>query len=100
MSSLKVQFEEDTSTLFQFFVRKDPLPPSHVRIVASAILRRWLIDNQLSQLAQEIQASLTLPVLNTKPIADAISAGAEVTFFMTGGIYMERIKGDRLLFEG
>lgn len=91
VSSLKVQFEEDTRALFQFLVRKDPLPPSHVRIVTSGIVRRWLIDNQLNQLAKEIQASLTLPILDTKIIVDAISAGAEVTFFMAGGIYMDGV---------
>lgn len=91
MSSLQLQFEEDTRALFQLLLRKDPLPPSHVRIVASGIVRRWLIDNQITHLAQEIKASLTFPTLDTKVIEEAISGGADVTFFMTGGIYMDGV---------
>jgi hypothetical protein len=77
--------------MVEFFVRREPLPPSHVRIVASAIVRKWLVDNQLAHLARETGCTFTLPVLCTDAIVSTIAAGASVRFFMSGGIVMDGI---------
>ena len=91
MSALKAQFEEDTRALAQFLTRRDPLPPSHVRIVACGIVRKWLIDDQISALAREIECTFTLPVLDTSSIAQAIASGVSVRFFMPGGVLWDGV---------
>lgn len=91
MSALKAQFEEDTRALVQFLNRRDPLPPSHVRIVACAIVRKWLIDNQIAALSREVGCTFTLPILDTSKIAQAIASGASVSFFMAGGVIMDGV---------
>lgn len=91
MRTLRTQFEEDTKALFEFLLRREPLPPSHVRIVASAIVRKWLVDNQLGPLGRETRCAFTLPVLDTDAVAAAIGAGASVRFFMAGGALMDGV---------
>lgn len=88
MRSLKKQFEEDTDGLVRFLIRDDPLPPSHVRIVAAGIVRKWLLDNKVSELAREVGCDFTLPVLDTSQIESKITAGASVRFFMAGGVVL------------
>jgi len=91
LGTLRKQLEDDTRALFEFLVRRDPLPPSHVRIVASAIVRKWLVDNQLGRLGRETVGAFTLPALDTKAVAEAIAAGVSVRFFMAGGVSMDGV---------
>jgi hypothetical protein len=50
LEQLQKQFEEDTITLVNIFISKDPLPPFYVRNIAAPILRRWFIDKNLIRL--------------------------------------------------
>lgn len=91
MHSLKRQFEEDTEALAHFLIRDDPLPPSHVRIVAAAIARKWLIDNKVSELGKEVGCDFTLPVLDTSQVESTIATGASIRFFMAGGVALNGV---------
>jgi len=88
---LESHFKEDLRALAHFLIRQEPLPPSHVRIVACSIVRKWLVDKKIDDLAREIGCTFTLPTLDTSNIAQAIVSGASISFFMTGGVLMDGV---------
>ena len=89
MESVRLtQLEEDLLTLSELLVRSDPLPPRHVRAVGSAIVRKWLIDGNLSKLSQELSVKFEIPALNTNKVFEEIYKKPEINFFLAGGIYL------------
>ena len=59
-TELQKLLEDDLSALRELLIRSDSLPPSHVRIVASPIIRRWLIDDNLNKLAKDLKVEFEL----------------------------------------
>lgn len=91
MDALKTQFEEDLAALAEILVRSDPLPPSHVRVTACAIVRKWLLDGQLNKLANHLGVTFTLPGLDTSAVVSAIERDGDIKFFLTGGVVLDGV---------
>lgn len=82
------QFEQDLGVLFDVLNAPSPLSPQKVRLVASAAVRKWLLDGEINRLAKDLGVRLELPALETSPVLDAIAGGAPVTFYLAGGIQL------------
>lgn len=89
MQNLRQGFEEDAAALAEFLICPGPLRPSHVRVSASAVVRRWLLDGQLNRLSQELDGALTLPTVDTSSAVAEIAANPSVQFFMAGGVILD-----------
>ena len=61
---------------------------------ASVILRRWLIEDKLAILANAVQATPTVPVLDTSAVFAEITRQSTTEYFLTGGV---RFAGTPLL---
>jgi len=88
VESVRRQFEEDLAALDSLLRRPDPLPPSHVRITASAVLRKWFLDGHLNRLGKSLGVKFSFPVLDTSSIVDAIAGDRSIRFFLAGGVLM------------
>ncbi len=84
--ALQRHLEEDLATLLELLVRSDPLPPRHVRSVGSAIVRKWLIEGALNQLAHQLGVKFELPAYDTSAVFLALPQAPEVKFYLAGGI--------------
>ena len=80
------QLEEDLATIADLLITRGPLPTHHVRAVAPAIVRKWLIDGNLNQLAKELSVTFELPTYDTTQTFAKLSNASSVKFFMAGGI--------------
>jgi len=86
--ALQKHLEEDLATLLELLVRSDPLPPRHVRSVGSAIVRKWLVEGVLNQLAHQIGVKFELPAYDTSAVFMALPQVPEIKFYLAGGIYL------------
>ncbi|PPC96084.1 MAG: hypothetical protein CTY32_06885 [Methylotenera sp.] len=86
MSTLQKHLEEDLATLHELLYTKGPLPPRHVRSVASAIVRKWLVEGALNKLAHELSVKFELVAYGTSAVFDALPNAPEVNFFLAGGV--------------
>jgi hypothetical protein len=89
MEELAKQLSEDLNALNKFLVSDKPLPPSHVRITASPILRKWFIEGWINKLAKQAQVEYTFKSLDTDQIVSSIESIPDIQFFLTGGIMMD-----------
>lgn len=78
--------EEDLATMADLLISKGPLPTRHVRSVAPAIVRKWLIDGNLNLLAKELSVTFELPTFDTSQVFSALQSAPHIKFFMAGGI--------------
>jgi hypothetical protein len=85
--NIQQHLEEDISTLHELLIRNDPLPPRHVRAIASPIIRKWLFENHLNIFAKNIECEITLPSYDSSSIFENIEK-EDINFFITGGIYL------------
>jgi len=76
------------AALFDLLRSTGPLKPSYVRVVASAIVRKWLIDDNLSILSNALKVNFELPCLDTSQIFSIIEHEKNIQFFMTGGVLL------------
>src|SRR4051812_32831767 len=86
---LKKQLEEDTEAFASLLRRADPLPPSHVRIITSSILRKWLIEGLINDLARKTGFRFTFPALDTRAVFEAIRHDQNIRYFCAGGIILD-----------
>ena len=86
---LAIHLTEDLNALNKFLYSTEPLHPSHVRITASAILRKWFIESWIDKLAKEASVEYTFASLDTTNIVSAIDEDKDIQFFMTGGVNMD-----------
>lgn len=84
--ALQKHLEEDLATLFELLVTSGPLPPRHVRAVASPIVRKWLIEGALNELAHKMDVRFELPAHDTVDVFSALPQAPEVNFYLAGGI--------------
>lgn len=83
---------EDLAAMLTILTRPDPLHPTHVRIVTSSILRKWLIDKWINELERYANCKFSFPILNNTEIFNCLKNPAEIPFFLTGGISLaERV---------
>jgi len=85
------QLEEDLLALAKLLRGPGPLPTSYVRIIASATLRKWLLDGNLSRAANALGVSFTLPTLDTSAVVEAVGINPAITFFLAGGVRMDGV---------
>lgn len=85
---LQRHLEEDLATLLELLVRSGPLPPRHVRSVGSPIVRKWLVEGVLNQLAHQLGVKFELPAYDTSAVFTALPQAPEVRFYLAGGIYL------------
>lgn len=83
------QLYEDLEAMSKFFISKDPLPPSHVRIVAASTLRKWLAESLINKLSSLNGVGFTFLAYDTSDIVDAVKDNTNVTFFVAGGINLD-----------
>lgn len=87
-TALQKHLEEDLATLAELLITSGPLPPRHVRSVGSAIVRKWLVEGVLNQLAHELSVKFELPAYDTSDVFAALPNVPEINFFLAGGIYL------------
>lgn len=88
--------EEDLSTLIDFLISDKPLQTRHVRAIAPAILRKWLIDGNLNLLANELGVKFELPTFDTSIVFSELDQTSSAIFYMTGGIFIGGIPTQEL----
>ena len=81
--------DDDLYAMFDLLNRPDPLPPAHVRVITSSILRRWFVESWISKLANSTNSNITLPVLDNSSVIDSIETQQAITFFVTGGVRLD-----------
>lgn len=86
IAALQKHLEEDLATLLELLVRSDPLPPRHVRSVASAIVRKWLVEGVLNELGHKMGVKFELPAYDTSEVFAKIAETPEISFYLAGGI--------------
>jgi len=69
------------------YTYRKPVPEGSIRL-ASVILRKWLVDGLLTQLAHCAGVTATVPVLDNQSVIAEIPQKEDVTYFLTGGIRM------------
>lgn len=84
----QIHLEEDLTTLADLLIANAPLPPRHVRSVGSAIVRKWLLDGNLNQLAKELSVTFTLPTYDTATVFAALPSTPDIKLFVAGGIVL------------
>lgn len=82
------QLYEDLEGLTNLLISKEPLPPSNVRIVASSIIRKWLVDGLINKLSALNGATFSFASHDTTEIVKTINDNSNITFFTTGGIFL------------
>jgi hypothetical protein len=81
--------DDDLYAMFDLLNRSDPLPPAHVRVITSSILRRWFVESWISKLAKSTNSNITLPVLDNSSVIESIETQREIAFFVTGGVRLD-----------
>lgn len=83
---LKEQLEGDLETLYKLVVTfGSPVSVSDIR-AASGILRRWLGENLLGQLCNQLPAVPSFPTIDNTHAIGLVIADTQVEYFTTGGV--------------
>lgn len=83
---LRSQLSEDLDAIASLLVRKDALPPAHVRIITSSILRKWLVDGWVEKFSGLVGQRIEFPTLCTTEIVAAIDGRSDIQYFAAGGV--------------
>lgn len=75
-------FEQDLESLYELIVTNSAVQVRHVR-QASVIVRRWLCDNELSQITRGLGVKATLPILDDDHIFQKIQSDADVCYYLS-----------------
>lgn len=79
-------FASDLTTLLKLIITYGrPCTEGDVR-VASAILRRWLVEGMLGRLCHASGVQATMLVMDNAQLLDAIPDDGSIVYFMTGGV--------------
>lgn len=78
-------FEDDVKSLVELTFPKGPVQNRHVR-QASVIVRRWLCDNELRRITDQVSVPVTFPMLNDKSIFDRIENDADIDYYLSAGV--------------
>lgn len=83
-------FEEDVRSLVELTFPNGPVQYRHVR-QASVIVRRWLCDNELRRITDEIQVPVTFPMLNDTSIFERIKDDPDIDYYLSAGVKFDGI---------
>jgi hypothetical protein len=79
-------FKSDMRTLFKYIITHE-MPPSEGDIrMASVILRKWLVDRQLTQMCNSMEINPTLHGFNNDLALTKLSRRPDIYYFLSGGI--------------
>jgi hypothetical protein len=85
------QLEGDLTTLFKLvFSHRKPITESDARL-ASAILRKWLIEGLLGRLGHALKAKITVPAIDNSIALAAVSEQPNIRYFLTGGVKFDGV---------
>ena len=85
MSELEELLDEDIRLLVKQLANPDDIDRAALRVSASTVARRWLVDGQLAVLGHELGKVPTLPALDTKPHVTQIEKDGGFRFYTSGG---------------
>lgn len=90
LSDLRQQFEEDLAIIQRHMMTAGPLPLPDVRVILSPILRKWLLENNLSILCKAHGWKATLPAVDTSVHVEIIeSSDGDFGFYCAGGALID-----------
>ena len=89
--ALVTQLYEDLDGLIKLLITKEPLPPSHVRIIASSILRKWLVNGLINKLSALNHAKFSFLSSDTSEIVEAVKDNSAITFYMAAGVNLNGV---------
>lgn len=89
VDDLKKQLEEDLQLLSDQLSSEGPLPLAAIRVTASAICRKWLLDRNLVKLCQSLGMIPTLPALDTDAHQEFIRKDGGFNFYTAGGVSID-----------
>ncbi len=78
-------FEDDVRSLIELTFPSGPVQNRHVR-QASVIVRRWLCDNELRRITDQVRVPVTFPVLNDIRIFEGIEGDPDINYYLSAGI--------------
>lgn len=77
--------EEDVRSLIEPTFPNGPVQNRHVR-QASVTVRRWLCDNELRRITDQIQVPVTFPMLNDTSIFERVRGDPDVDYYLSAGV--------------
>lgn len=78
-------FEDDVKSLVELTFPNGPVQNRHVR-QASVIVRRWLCDNELRRITDQVRAPVTFPMLNDTSIFERIKDDPDIDYYLSAGV--------------
>ncbi len=78
-------FDEDVRSLIELTYPNGPVQYRHVR-QASVIVRRWLCDNELRRITDQIQVPVTFPMLKDTSIFEKIRDDPDIDYYLSAGV--------------
>lgn len=88
-NSLNAQFEEDLNALSRHLITSGPLPLVDVRVIASAICRKWFLDKRLAELCRNINVVPSFPAVDTSEHVKIINSDSDYGYYTAAGIMIE-----------
>ncbi|WP_167766940.1 hypothetical protein [Jannaschia formosa] len=84
-SELLNLFEDDLKSLVELTFPNAPVQNRHVR-QASVIVRRWLCDNELRRLTDQLCVPFTFPVRDDTSIFERITNDPNINYYLSAGV--------------
>lgn len=88
-TSLAKMLEDDLELLSRQLSSDGPLPLSNIRVTASVVCRKWLIERNLARLFHELRAHPTLLALDTSEHVSVINKNGRFNFYTSGGVSID-----------
>lgn len=85
LAHLQRLFEEDLQSLVELTFTNGPVQERHIR-QASVIVRRWLCDNELSNLTRLLGVTATFPVQDDAHLFDAARNDPNIDYYLSAGV--------------
>lgn len=78
-------FEEDVKSLIELTFPSGPVQNRHIR-QASVIVRRWLCDNELRLINDQIQVPVTFPMINDTSVFERVRNDPDIDYYLSAGV--------------
>lgn len=78
-------FEDDVKSLVELTFPNGPVQNRHVR-QASVIVRRWLCDNELRRITDQLRVPVTFPMRNDLRIFERIEDDSDIDYYLSAGV--------------
>ncbi len=78
-------FEDDVRSLIELTFPNGPVQNRHIR-QASVIVRRWLCDNELRRITNQIRVPVTFPMLNDTSLFERAIDDPDIDYYLSAGV--------------